>query len=80
MFSLGLKEHQKRQEETNSFFSSITEAREENKNQGVKCIHEYSEHKKKVMNKEYLSEIMRSTYLAFHRVKCKNEHIISVEC
>lgn len=48
MFSFGLKEHQKREEEINTFFTSIGEAREENKNQGVKCIAEYLEYKKKV--------------------------------
>ena len=48
MFNLGLKEHEKREEEINSFFSSISEARDDNKNQGVKCINDYSEYKKKV--------------------------------
>ena len=48
MFDLGLKEHEKREEEIGSFFGSIGEAREDNKNLGVKCINEYSEYKKKV--------------------------------
>ena len=48
MFSLGLNEHHKREEDMNSFFTSIGEAREENKKQGVTFIQEYSEYKKKV--------------------------------
>lgn len=48
MFNLGLREHEKREEEINSFFGSINEARDDNKNQGVKCINDYSEYKKKV--------------------------------
>lgn len=49
MFDLGLKEHEKRQEEISSFFGSIKEAREDNKQQGVKCIDDYCEYKKKVI-------------------------------
>lgn len=48
MFELGLKEHEKREEEIKSFFDSISDAQEENKNRGVKSINDYSEYKKKV--------------------------------
>lgn len=48
MFTLGLKEHTKREEEISLFFTSVKDAREENTNVGVKCINEYITYKKKV--------------------------------
>ena len=48
MLTLEIKENEKRKEEISCLLTSIREAREDNKNQGVDCINEYGEYKKKV--------------------------------
>lgn len=48
IFELGLKEHAKREEEIACFYSSIDDAIQDNKDEGVKKIQKYIEYKKKV--------------------------------
>ena len=52
VFEFGLKEHQKREEEVDSFFSCLKEAMTENKKDGVGRIQNYIEYKKKVRTEE----------------------------
>ena len=63
IFELGLKEHTKREAEISSFVSSVDDAFQENKSEGVKKIEEYIEFKKKVwickLSKTLISEKIR---------------------
>ena len=49
MFEFGLAEHQKRQDEVESFFTCISEAAQDNKNDGVGHIQKYLVFKRKVL-------------------------------
>lgn len=50
--ALGLKEHQRRCAESDDFFACIEEAKDQNKEQGVKLIDKFANYKKRVSSNQ----------------------------